>query len=59
MVTQKKQVNNLIQEIKNKKVNIKGKRSVQLDLEPPDLDFLIKLKFSNQFLVLFILNQNI
>jgi hypothetical protein len=43
MVTQKKKINNLIQEIKNKKVATKGQPALRLDLEPADLDFLIKL----------------
>ncbi len=39
----KKLTNDFIQKIKNKKVNIKGKSSVRLDLEPNDFEFLIKL----------------
>ena len=39
----KKLTNDFIQKVKNKKVNIKGKSSVRLDLEPNDFEFLIKL----------------
>ena len=39
----KKITNNFIKKIQSKKVNIKGKSSIRLDLEPVDFDFLIKL----------------
>ena len=39
----KKITNNFIKKTKSKKVNIKGKSFVRLDLEPIDFDFLIKL----------------